>query len=108
MVLIHENDAAPQTIDVLGGEMQSEEPTNSVIIWDPSTMEWRHGPNFNVKRSNLVMVVCHDKVNAIGRHDSNCIVVDTMESIQVSSLLEMETFMTRQNNSQWTRLQCNL
>ena len=34
----------------------------------------------------------------------------TMESIQVSSLLEtMETsMMRRQNNNQWTRLQCHL
>ena len=41
---------------------------------------------------------------------NNYTTLDTIESIQVSSLLEtMETStMTRQNNSQWTRLQCRL
>ena len=36
--------------------------------------------------------------------------LDTIESIQVSSLLEMteRTTTTRQNNNQWTRLQCRL
>ena len=45
---------------------------------------------------------------AIGGRDDNDQVLDTMESIQVSSLLEMETSTTRRNNSQWTRLQCRL
>ena len=81
-----ENDAAAQTIVVIGGEMQSEWYTNSVIVWDPSTMEWRLGPSLNDKRTSLVVVVCGDKVYAIGRCGIG--VLDTMESIQVSSLLE--------------------
>ena len=49
------------------------------------------------------------KVFAIGGHDKNAQSLDTMESIQVSSMLEtMETCMTKQNKSQWTRLQCQL
>ena len=103
-----ENDAAAQTIVVLGGGTPSEWCTNSVIVWDPSTMEWRLGPNLNDKRAGLVAVVCGDKVYAIGG-DGGRGALDTMESIQVSSLLEtMETSMTRQNNNQWTRLQCRL
>ena len=62
----------------------------------------------------MVAVVCCDKVYAIGGfggdNNNNCTTLDTIESIQVSSLLEtMETStMTRQNNNQWTRLQCRL
>ena len=103
-----ENDAAAQTIVVLGGATQNEWCINSVIVWDPSTMEWRRGPNLNDKRTSLVAVVCGDKVYAIGGGGSRG-VFDTMESIQVSSLLEtMETSTTRQDNSHWTRLQCRL
>ena len=105
-----ENDAAVQTIVVLGGE-QRHSCTNSVIIWDPSTNQWKNGPNLNVKRKYFVAVVCHDKVYAIGGFggsDDNYTVLDTMESIQVSSLMETETSTTRQKNSQWTRLQCRL
>ena len=102
-----ENDAAAQTIVVLGGATQSEWCSNSVIVWDPSTMEWRLGPNLNDKRKRLVAVVCADKVYAIGGCGRG--VLDTMESIQVSSLLEtMETSTARQDNGQWTRLQCRL
>ena len=115
-----ENDAVGQTIVVIGGQRQNGEfCNNSVIVWDPSTMEWRNGPSLNDRRGDLVAVVCRDKVYAIGGYggDNNNIdnntTLDTMESIQVSSLLEtMETSttmtMTRQNNSQWTRLQCRL
>ena len=97
-----------QAVVVLGGAVQSYWSTNSVIVWDPSTMEWKNGPYLNDSRHSLVAVVCHDKVYAIGGY--GCSVLDTVESIQVSSLLEtMETSMTtRQNNSQWTRLQCRL
>ena len=111
----NENGAGGQTIVVIGGERQSGEYTNSVIVWDPSTKRWRNGPSLNDRRIDLVAVVCHDKVYAIGglggdnnyNHDST---LDTIESIQVSSLLEMRetSTMTRQNNNQWTRLQCRL
>ena len=49
--------------------------------------------------------------NAIGGvGDDNYTILDTIESIQVSSLLETTetSMMTRQNNNQWTRLQCRL
>ena len=107
----NENGAGGQTIVVIGGQMQSDFNTNSVIVWDPSTMEWRNGPSLNDRRIDLVAVVCCDKVYAIGGFGGdNYTTLDTIESIQVSSLLEtMETSMiTRQNNSQWTRLQCHL
>ena len=109
-----ENDAAGPTIVVIGGRMQSDSYTNSVIVWDPSTKRWRNGPSLNDGRANLVAVVCHDKVYAIGGvgrdNSNNYRDWDTIESIQVSSLLEMTetSTMTRQNNNQWTRLQCRL
>ena len=110
-----ENGAGGPTIVVIGGRMQRVGRTNSVIVWDPSTKRWRNGPSLNDRRSDLVAVVCGDKVYAIGgyggdNYDNNYTVLDTIESIQVSSLLEaMETLtMTRQNNNQWTRLQCHL
>ena len=107
----NENGAGGQAVVVIGGERQSGKYTNSVIVWDPSTKRWRNGPSLNDRRSDLVAVVCRDKVYAIGGLGHNVFTVsDTIESIQVSSLLEtMETSMTtRENNSQWTRLQCRL
>ena len=61
----------------------------------------------------MVAVVCHDKVYAIGGFsgdNNNYTTLDTIESIQVSSLLEMTETMTttRQKNNQWTRLRCCL
>ena len=110
-----ENDAVGQAIVVIGGQRQNGFYTNSVIVWDPSTKRWRNGPSLNDERNNLAAVVCRDKVYAIGGcgYSNNYDIYttwDTIESIQVSSLLEtMETpTMTRQNNSQWTRLQCRL
>ena len=114
-----ENDSAAQTIVVIGGQLRSQQHqrrhfyTDSVIVWDPSTKRWRKGPRLNDERSDLVAVVCRDKVYAIGGcgyNNDNYRVWDTMESIQVSSLLEtMKTLTTtRQNNNQWTRLQCRL
>ena len=112
-----ENGAGGQSIVVIGGQMQSGEYTNSVIVWDPSTKRWRNGPSLNDRRHGLVAVICHDNVYAIGgfggdNNDNydNYTILDTIESIPVSSLLETtETSMTtRQNNNQWTRLQCCL
>ena len=97
-----ENDAAgAQTIVVVGGRTgrYATNATNSVVIWDPSIQNWRDGPNLNDRRWALVAVVCRDKVYAIGGSDENR-ALDTMESIQVSSLMD--------NNSEWTRLQCRL
>ena len=115
----NENGAGGETIIVIGGAIfrftgPIDVFTNSVIVWDPSTKRWRNGPSLSEGRANLVAVVCHDKVSAIGgfggNNYNNFTVLDTIESIQVSSLLEtMETStMTRQNNNQWTRLQCHL
>ena len=107
-----ENDG--QTIVVIGGQMQSDYITNSVIVWDPSTKRWRNGPSLNDRRRDLVAVVCHDKVYAIGGYGGDnydgYTTLDTIESIQMSSLLETTetSTMTRQNNNQWTRLQCRL
>ena len=109
----NENGSGGQTIVVIGGERQNGEPTDSVIVWDPSTKRWRNGPCLNDRRRSLVAVFCRDKVYAIGgfggNHDDDT-TLDTIESIQVSSLLEMRetSMMTRLNNNQWTRLQCRL
>ena len=110
----NENGTGGETIIVIGGEWQSDSYTNSVIAWDPSTKRWRNGPSLNDRRCDLVAVVCRDKVYAIGGwggdNIQNYTVLDTIESIQVSSLLETTetSTMTRQNNNQWTRLQCHL
>ena len=112
----NENGAGGQAVVVIGGrERQNRESTNSVIVWDPSTKRWRNGPSLNDRRRDLGAVVCRDKVYAIGglcrTNNYNYATLDTIESIQVSSLLEaMETstMTTRQNNNQWTRLQCRL
>ena len=111
----NENGAGGQTIVVIGGRMQSDSYTNSVIVWDPSTKRWRNGPSLNDRRRDLGAVVCCDKVYAIGGYGrannyNFGTTLDTIESIQVSSLLEtMDTStMTRQTNNQWTRLQCRL
>ena len=109
----NENGAGGQTIVVIGGRMHRAGCTNSVIVWDPSTKRWRNGPSLNDKRSDLVAVFCRDKVYAIGGYgddNNNYTTLDTIESIQVSPLLEAKetSTMTRQNNSQWTRLQCRL
>ena len=109
----NENGAGGQSIVVIGGQVQRES-TNSVIVWDPFTMEWRNGPSLNDRRQSLVAVVCNDKAYAIGglgrANIYNYTALDTIESIQVSSLLETTgtSMMTRQNNNQWTRLQCRL
>ena len=74
-------------------------------------MEWRNGPSLNDKRSDLVAVVCHDKVYAIGGfggddnydndfYNDNNTIWDNGE--------HPGSMTTRQNNSQWTRLQCRL
>ena len=109
----NENDG--QAIVVIGGRMQSEYITNSVIVWEQSTKRWRNGPSLNDRRQSLVAVVCRDKIYAIGgfgRDNYNSYTfLDTFESIQVSSLvetMETSTMTTRQNNNQWTRLQCRL
>ena len=111
----NENGAGGETIVVIGGQMHRVGYNNSAIVWDPSTNRWRNGHSLNDRRAILVAVVCHDKVYAIGGwgHANNYngyTTLDTIKSIQVSSLLEtMETLMTtRQNNNQWTRLQCRL
>ena len=108
----NENGGGGQTIVVIGGRMHRVGCTNSVIVWDPSTKRLRNGPSLNDRRHDLVAVVCRDKVYAIGGDNNyhGYTTLDTIESIQVSSLLEtMETSMTtRQNNNQWTRLQCRL
>ena len=102
-----------QIIVVLGGILKKVGCTNSVILWDPSKKQWRKGPNLNDKRGQLVAVVCHDKVYAIGGSGSGGNkTLDTIETIHVSSLLDTScTTTTRQNNNnarQWTRLSCRL
>ena len=107
----NENGSGGQSIVVIGGRMRRVDP---VIVWDPSTKRWTNGPSLNDRRRDLVAVVCRDKVYAIGGFGddnyNNFTTLDIIESIQVSSLLEAkETLtMTRQNNNQWTRLQCRL
>ena len=107
----NENGSGGQSIVVIGGRMRRVDP---VIVWDPSTKRWTNGPSLNDRRRDLVAVVCRDKVYAIGGFGddnyNNLTTLDIIESIQVSSLLEAKETLTttRQNNNQWTRLQCRL
>ena len=107
----NENGSGGQSIVVIGGRMRRVDP---VIVWDPSTKRWRNGPSLNDRRRDLVAVVCRDQVYAIGGFGddnyNNLTTLDIIESIQVSSLLEAKETLTttRQNNNQWTRLQCRL
>ena len=51
-----ENDATGQTIVVIGGVNESEHITNSNIVWDPYTLEWRNGPSLNDRGSDSMAV----------------------------------------------------
>ena len=106
-----DEDVTSESIVVLGGDIEQDgDITNSVIVWDPSTQQWRNGPNMTEKRLGFAAVVCQDKIYAIGGMNGDFQRLDTIEWIQVSSLLEQETERSnsRQSNSQWTMLPCQL
>ena len=56
-----ENDNEVQSIVVLGGATEGNLPTDSVIVWDSSTKQWRQGPSLNEKRRYHAAETCKGK-----------------------------------------------
>ena len=100
LVVDHDNEV--QSIVVLGGRTKDHSATDSVIVWDSSTKQWRQGPSLNKKRRWLAAVTCNGKVYAIGGWNGD--VLDTIESIDVASLLAN----TESSNRHWNTLSCRL
>ena len=102
VVVDHDNEV--QSIIVLGGQRKDYPITNSVIIWDSSTKQWRQGPILNVKRVYLAAETCNGKVYALGGRNGNFNLLDTIECIDVASLLEN----IDSSNRHWNTLSCRL
>ena len=100
LVVDHDNEV--QSIVVLGGRTNNHHPTDSVIVWDSSTKQWRQGPSLNEKRHYLAAETCNGKVYAIGGRNGHNL--DTIESIDVASLLAN----TESSNRHWNTLSCRL
>ena len=97
VVVDHDNEV--QSIVVLGGRRKDHPTTDSVIVWDSSTKQWRLGPSLNEKRHYVAAETCNGKVYAIG----GCR-LETIESIDVASLLAN----TESSNRHWNTLSCRL
>ena len=100
LVVDHDNEV--QSIVVLGGGTKDHTVSDSVIVWDSSTKQWRQGPSLNEKRLFLAAETCNGKVYAIGGWNGD--VLDTIESIDVASLLAN----TESSNRHWNTLKCRL
>ena len=97
--LVVDHDNKVQSIVVLGGLTKDHSATDSVIVWDSSTKQWRQGPSLNKKRHYVAAETCNGKVYAIGACH-----LDTIESIDVASLLAN----TESSNRHWNTLSCRL
>ena len=88
-----------QSIVVLGGWIEVNPPTDSVILLNvgKGTKEWREGPTLNEKRHGHAAVVCNGLVFAIGGSNGDSYYLDTIEYICVSDFLEMPLGSQRQN-----------
>ena len=102
VVVDHDNEV--QSIIVLGGVMKDTD--DSVIVWDSSTEQWRQGPSLNEKRRYHAAETCNGKVYVIGgwNYDNGCHNLDTIECIDVASLLAN----TDSSNRHWNTLSCRL
>ena len=85
--VVLDNDNEVQSIVVLGGETKDNPATNSVIVWDSSTKQWRQGPSLKQVREYLAAETCNGKVYVIGGWNRNRHCLDTIECIDVASLL---------------------
>ena len=101
--LVVDHDNEEQSIVVLGGGTKGKSTTDSVIVWDSSTKQWRQGPSLNEERNYLAAVTCNGKVYAIGGSNGGHN-LDTIESIDVASLLAN----TESGNRHWNTLSCRL
>ena len=100
VVVDHDNEV--QSIVVLGG-VKDCYVTDSVIVWDSSTKQWRQGPSLNEKRRLHAAETCNGKVYVIGG-DYDCHILDTIECIDVASLLTISD----SSICQWKTLSCRL
>ena len=101
LVVDHDNEV--QSIVVLGGLTKDHSTTDSVIVWDSSTKQWRQGPSLNEKRLCLAAETCNGKVYAIGGWNGGRN-LDTIECIDVASLLAN----TDSSNRHWKTLSYRL
>ena len=101
VVVDHDNEV--QSIVVLGG-VKNCSVTDSVIVWDSSTKQWRQGPSLNEKRFFHAAEICNRKVYAVGGENDNLDHLDTIECIDVASLLAN----TDSSNHHWKTLSCCL
>ena len=102
--VVVENDNELQSIVVLGGETKDHPVSDSVIVWDSSTKQWRQGPSLNEKRVYLAAETCNGKVYVIGGWNDKLHNVDTIECIDIASLLAISD----SSNCQWQNLSCRL
>ena len=102
--VVLDNDNEVQSIVVLGGETENKVATDSVIVWDSSTKQWRHGPSLQEERDLLAAETCNGKVYVIGGRNHNRHCLDTIECIDVASLLAN----TDSSNRHWNTLTCRL
>ena len=106
------NNNEVQSIIVLGGQiiiMEDSTITNSVILWDSWTKQWRDGPCLNQKRDCLAAVTCNEKVFAIGGYNDTSGHLNTIECIDVASLLvKNNTNSTNYHHHHWKTLSCCL
>ena len=101
VVVDHDNEV--QSIVVLGGATKDNSISDSVIVWDSSTKQWRQGPSLNEKRRFLAAETCNGKVYVIGGWNG-CHNLDTIECIDVASLLAISD----SSNCHWQNLSCRL
>ena len=104
VVVDHDNEV--QSIIVLGGQTKDYSISDSVFVWDSSTKQWRQGPSLNERRRYHAAETCNGKVYVIGgwNCDNGCHNLDTIESIDVASLLTN----TDSSNRHWNTLSCRL
>ena len=102
VVVDHGNEL--QSIVVLGGLTKGNLPTDSVIVWDSSTKQWRQGPSLNERRRLHAAETCNGKVYVIGGKHNNYTRLDTIECIDVASLLAISD----SSNCHWQNLSCRL
>ena len=102
--VVLDNGNEVQSIVILGGETKDNPATNSVIVWDSSTRQWRQGPSLKQVREYLAAETCNGKVYVIGGWNRNRHCLDTIECIDVASLLAN----TDSSNRHWNTLTCRL
>ena len=92
-----------QSIVVMGGETKGHPYSDSVVVWDSSTKQWRQGPSLNEERDYFAAETCNGKIYVIGG-ENDCDILDTIECIDFASLLTISD----STSCQWKTLSCRL